>query len=175
MFKIVTPVCTKSFEWIQWVLYTCLLCVMMNWKETQPSNCEAWSVVYFWTIENNTGAKFCCCLCTAYREEKVMNLRNIQQWQSMFQEGKTNIHNDEHEWQPNTMLDETMQCVCAFLKGNGRHYYWHVMRDDSRCSKKEEQTYTMTSTKGNETRCKMKPCNAYVLFSKTMVVTITDM
>ncbi len=47
---------------------------MMNWKKTYSSNCEVRSVVWFLTIENNSGPKIHHRLCTAYREENVMNL-----------------------------------------------------------------------------------------------------
>ncbi len=54
----------------------CSVCVIMNWKETQPSYCQVQSVVRFLTIENNSGAEIHCRLCTAYGEENVMNLEN---------------------------------------------------------------------------------------------------
>ncbi len=66
----------------------CLVCVMMNWKETLPLDCEVWSVVCFLTIENNSRAEICC-FCSAYREENVMNLRNVLRCQSMFYEKRT--------------------------------------------------------------------------------------
>ncbi len=47
-----------------------------------------------------------------------MNLRNVQQWQSIFQEARTNIPDNELEGQPNTMLDETVQRICALLEDN---------------------------------------------------------
>ncbi len=53
---------------------------MINWKEIPPSDCETRSVVHFLTILNNSKAKVHHCLCTAYGEENVMNLRNTQQW-----------------------------------------------------------------------------------------------
>ncbi len=37
--------------------FVCSVYVMMNWKETPPSDCEVWSVVHFLTMENNSGAK----------------------------------------------------------------------------------------------------------------------
>ncbi len=57
-------------------------------------NYEVRSVVCFLTIENNFRAKIYRCLCTANGEENVMNLRNIQQLWSVFQEGRINIHRD---------------------------------------------------------------------------------
>ncbi len=55
-------------------------------------------------IENNSGAKIHCHLCSIYGENNVMNLKNIQQWQSMFQKGRTNIHDNIANEQPNIML-----------------------------------------------------------------------
>ncbi len=56
---------------------TCLVCVMMNWKETPPSNYGVQSVVWFLTIENNSGAEIYCRLCATYEEGNVINLRNV--------------------------------------------------------------------------------------------------
>ncbi len=60
-----------------------------------------------------------------------MNLRNIQQWQSKFREGRTNIQNNERKGQPSTVLDKTMRCVHTLLKEDHYHYYWRVKRDGS--------------------------------------------
>ncbi len=212
--------------------YARLVCVMINWKETPYSECKMRSVVWFLTIENNSGTEIHCSLCAAYKEENVMNLklgthwfnrfaiyvrqtqdkpqfwrilyenfvahsnymhmvhkhesyrnpstlcmniplclcrrstnlvcnelcllfavfaygsqtsphlqtfglqtickpyanalvrkcvpffRNIQQWKSMFQEGKTSIQENEHKEQPSVTLDKTLQCVCYRLKDN---------------------------------------------------------
>ncbi len=58
--------------------YTCLVCVMMIWKETLPSDCEVRSVAFFFlTIENNSRVEVHCCFCTVHGEENVMNLRNV--------------------------------------------------------------------------------------------------
>ncbi len=73
-----------------WLYTTCLICVMMSWKHTPPTYCEVWSAVHFLTLKNNYGAEIHCCLCAAYEEQHVMNLRNVQQWQSMLWEGRTN-------------------------------------------------------------------------------------
>ncbi len=86
----------------------CSICVVMNWKETLPSNCELQSVINFLTIENDFGAEIHRCLCAVYEEENAVNLRNVQQWMSMFQEGRTNISNAECEWRLSTTLDETV-------------------------------------------------------------------
>ncbi len=50
-------------------------------------------VVHFLTIGNNSGAEIHHYLCSAYGEENVMSLRNIHEWQLMFQD----IHNMECE------------------------------------------------------------------------------
>ncbi len=46
------------------------------------------SVVSFLTIENNSRAGIYHCLCSAYGEENVMNLRNIQRRQLMSKKGE---------------------------------------------------------------------------------------
>ncbi len=46
-----------------------------------------------------------------------MYLRNIQQWHSMFWEGRTDSHN-EHEGLLSMMLDKAMQCVHFLLNDN---------------------------------------------------------
>ncbi len=55
----------------------CLLCLMMNWKETPPSNCKMQSIVPFLTIEINSGAKIHCCSCIVYGDENVINLETL--------------------------------------------------------------------------------------------------
>ncbi len=50
----------------------------MNWKETPPSDCEVRSGVSFLKIENNSEAEIHCHLCTAYGEENIVNLKNVQ-------------------------------------------------------------------------------------------------
>ncbi len=68
----------------------------MNWKKTSP--CDDWdgrsvgSVVHFLTIENNSVAK----IHATYKEENVINLRNVHCWQSIFQEESTNVHTGEY-------------------------------------------------------------------------------
>ncbi len=69
---------------IQKSTLTCSVRIMMNWKETPPSNCKEWSVVHFLTIENNSRAKIHSHLCIAFGEENVMNRKNIQNWQLIF-------------------------------------------------------------------------------------------
>ncbi len=94
----------------------CLVWEMMNyWKETRSSDCEVWSVVRFLTIENNSRVEICCRLCAAYIDENVMNLRNIQRWQLIFREERSNIHN-MCKGQPSTTLDETVWCIRAHLR-----------------------------------------------------------
>ncbi len=44
---------------------------------------------------------------TDYREENVMNLKNVQRWQLMFRKERTNINNVKYEGQPSTMLNNT--------------------------------------------------------------------
>ncbi len=90
--RVVTPICT--LEWIRWVLYVFGVCIMINWKETLTFDRVFRSSVPFLTIEYNSRAEIHCPLCAVYEKENVMNLRNIQQWQSMFREGKTNIKVD---------------------------------------------------------------------------------
>ncbi len=58
--------------------YTCLVCVMMNWKETPSSDCKMRSAVCFLTIENNFRPKIDCHLNTDYGKENVVNLKNAQ-------------------------------------------------------------------------------------------------
>ncbi len=53
--RTVTLVRTKSFHEFN-KFCKCLVYVMMNWKETLPSNCEVGSIVHFLTIENKTKA-----------------------------------------------------------------------------------------------------------------------
>ncbi len=98
----------------------CLVCVMMNWKETPPLTTEVQSVVQFLTIENNFSAKIHHRLCTVNKQENVMNFRNIQQWQSVFQKGRTNIHDNRHNGCQSIILDETVRCIHTLLK-NDRH------------------------------------------------------
>ncbi len=81
---------------------------MMNWKESLPPDCQVRSVFRFLTKENNSGAKNCCCSCTAYGEENVTNLKNVQQWQSMFREGRSNIYDDTWEAWLIVTLNETV-------------------------------------------------------------------
>ncbi len=67
----------------------------MNWKETPSS--EVRSVVQFLTIENNSRGEVYRCLRAACEEENVKNLRNVQGWLSVFQEGRTNVPDKEYE------------------------------------------------------------------------------
>ncbi len=75
----------------------CSVCITMNWIETPPFDCELQIGVRFLTIENNFGSEIHRHLCTAYGEENIMNLINVQWRQSMFQQWRKNIHNNEHE------------------------------------------------------------------------------
>ncbi len=50
----------------------------MNWKKTPPIDCKVQSLVCFLTIENNSGAEIHRPLGTDYREENVMNLKNVR-------------------------------------------------------------------------------------------------
>ncbi len=43
-----------------------------------------------------------------------MNLRKVQQWQLMFQEGKANIHK-KHEGRPSLKLNKTVLYVLALI------------------------------------------------------------
>ncbi len=109
--RIVTPVCTRSFEWIQWVL--CLFSLERNsghWLHSAKG-------YFFLTIGNNLRTEIHCCLCTAYKKEKVMILRNIHWWQSMFWEGRTFIQN-KHKGQLSKTFDETVWCIYSLLKYN---------------------------------------------------------
>ncbi len=88
-------VCTKSFGWIQWVLHVFSL---GNNELERNSTLKLHGVkcfVHFLTTENNSRAKIHR-LWAANGEENVMNLKNIQRWQLMFQEGRTNIRDGEH-------------------------------------------------------------------------------
>ncbi len=58
-----------------------------------------------------------------------MNLRNIQQWQSMFQEGRTNIRDNECKGRPSPKLDETVWCIHILLRQQLSYYYWQVIKD----------------------------------------------
>ncbi len=58
--------------------YTCLVCLIINQKETPPSDCDIRSVVRFLTIENNSAAEIHQCLWVTYSEENVINFKNIQ-------------------------------------------------------------------------------------------------
>ncbi len=57
----------------------CSVCAMMNWKETPSSGRKVRSIVRFLTIENNSRAEIHCPLGIDYREDYVMNLKNVQQ------------------------------------------------------------------------------------------------
>ncbi len=112
---------------------------MLNWKETSPSDWKVWSVVCFLTIENNSGVEIHCRLCTTHGEENVINLRNVQWWQSVFQERRTNIYDNKCEGWPCTMLDTlfSKMIVISLLLT--------VTRDDS--------TVFTQSQQGNNSLC----------------------
>ncbi len=74
---------TNSYKkfWVNLKSFMCLVCMMMNWKETQGLHSEAWRAVHFLTIKNHFTTKMHYHLYSANEEENVMNLRNIQWWQ----------------------------------------------------------------------------------------------
>ncbi len=84
---------------------------MMNWKETPPLQLQGVKCYSFFNKENNSGAEIHHCLCTACRVENVMNLRSIQQRQSMLWDNKC-------EGRLSMMSDETVWCVHALLRDN---------------------------------------------------------
>ncbi len=88
MLRIVTPVCTRSLGWVS----RSFICVQLTkwWIGKKLRNL----IARFFTIENNSRAEVQCCLRAAYGEENVMNLRNVQCWQSTLQEGRTIIYSN---------------------------------------------------------------------------------
>ncbi len=99
-------------------------------KGTLPSNCVRGSVIWFLTIEDNSGDEIHRCLCTIYGEENVINL-NVQWWLLMFWEERTNIYDECKGW-PIKQLDETVWCVHVSRKQLLLfHNYWHAIRGSS--------------------------------------------
>ncbi len=72
----------------------------------------------FFNHKNNSRAEIHRRYCYTFREENIMKLRNVQWWQLMLQEGRTNIHNNECKGWPSTTLDKTEWYVYAFLEDN---------------------------------------------------------
>ncbi len=122
---IVIPVPTKSVKWTQRVLY--------SYNELERNSAlQLRSIVRFLTIENNSGAEIHHSFSDSYGGENVMNLRNVQRWQLMFQEGRINIYDKQHKRQWSTMVNETVRCECAIFSTKSlSHYYWHVTIDGS--------------------------------------------
>ncbi len=83
--------------------YTCLVCVMINWKETLLSDREVQNV-YFLTIKDNSGVKIHRCLCTAYREENVKPGIHLRQRQTEAQCGSL----------PLASIDDTINRATCF-------------------------------------------------------------
>ncbi len=117
VFTIVTSLRTKSFEWIQRVLYVFGSCNdELEGNSTLQSQDAKGSLFLFLTAANNSGAAIHLHLCSTYGEENAMNLKNVQHWQLMFWEGRKNIHDNKHEGWSTLMLDGTVWCIHTLLK-----------------------------------------------------------
>ncbi len=81
---------------------------------------------FFLTIENNFVVEIHRCLCAAYVEEDLMNLRNIQRFESMFQDGRINIQDNEHDVRQNCVMR-----MGSSQRSSSSHNYWHAKRDGS--------------------------------------------
>ncbi len=138
------------------VFCMCSDCVMMNWKETPPSDLQG-AKCCFLTIENNSRPKIYRCLCTAYREENVINFRNIQQWWSMFQEGRTNIYNEHRATKHG--IRQTVQCVHTFFEDEHCLIFTDMQREMAAHFSHKASKATIVIVL-QQTRCKKFACSS---------------
>ncbi len=59
----------------------------MDFTKTPPSDYEVRNIIKFLTAENKSGAKIHRRF-AVYGEEHVMNVQNVQRWQTMFKVGR---------------------------------------------------------------------------------------
>ncbi len=115
------PVCDQVYFW----LYMCSASIMMNGKETTPSDCKVRSVVCFLTIENNSKGKMFCLHCL-WRE------CNEPQKCSVMAVGVPRRGNKHtRQWAETvTKHDVRWNCVMC-MPSSSSHYDQHTLRDGS--------------------------------------------
>jgi hypothetical protein len=91
------------------------MCATIN----NTASCEVLAVIRFLLAINNNAAKIQRQLCEVYGPN-VMSDSNVKQWCHLFEEGRTNVYDEEHNGRPSVITDDLVEKVNTTLCGNGR-------------------------------------------------------
>ena len=78
------------------------------------ASCEVRAVIRFLLARNNNTAEIHRQLC------EVMSDSKVRQWCHLFEEGLTNIHDEERSGRPSVITDNLVEKVNTTLRGNRR-------------------------------------------------------
>jgi hypothetical protein len=91
----------------------------MSEKIKNPAKCEVRAVIRFLDTQNVHPVGIYCQLIAVY-EEGVMNESNVRKWCRMFNEGKTNVHNEEQSGCPSLISDDLKNRIDQHIRTNRR-------------------------------------------------------
>ena len=87
------------------------MCAAIN----NPASCKVRAVIRFLLARNNNAAEIYRQLCEVYGPN-VMSDSKVRQWCLLFEEGRTNVHDEE----PSVMTDDLVEKMNTTLRGNSR-------------------------------------------------------
>jgi transposase len=74
------------------------------------TSCEIRTIICFLHTKNMSAAEIHCELCAAYGQN-VMSEETVRQWCRMFEDGQTDVHDEERSGQPSVVRDDLVQSV----------------------------------------------------------------
>jgi len=86
------------------------MCAAIN----NPASCKFRAVIRFLLARNNNAAEIYRQLC------EVMSDSKVRQWCRLFEEGRTNVHDEERRGRPSVITDDLAENVYTTIRGNRR-------------------------------------------------------
>jgi hypothetical protein len=91
-----------------------------------PVSCEIRAVIHFLHAKIMTAAETHCELYMVYGQN-VTSEGTVRQWCGMFEDGQTNVHNEEPSGWPSAVRDDLSECCPKFVKdGTSRFQNFYV-------------------------------------------------
>ena len=91
------------------------MCAAIN----NPDSCDVRAVIRFLFARKNNAAEINRQLCEVYGLN-VMSDSKVRQWRRLFEEGLTNVHDEERSGRPSVITDDLVEKVNTTLRGNHR-------------------------------------------------------
>ena len=89
------------------------MCAAIN----NPTSCKVRTVIQFLLARNNNAAEIYRQLCEVYGPN-VMSDSKVRHWCRLFEEGRTNVHDEERSGRPSVITDDLVEKVNTTLSGN---------------------------------------------------------